>query len=412
MRLPKLLYHRSSSRFYFNHGAERHYVGAGEDPALPPLAVRRKYSEALARIARGQPPFANPLAAAEAPLVLSVAELADQFLRWAESRYTQSDQPKVILWAMRPLVKGFGRLPASEFGPRRLQEHQEGLATHGLTRQGINIATTHIRALFAWAVANELLKPEQLVALRAVRGLRRGAIQAREAPPRWAVPVEVVQATLQFLSPTIAAMVKLQLLSGMRPAEVCALSMVEIEREGPALWVYRPAAHKMAHLGRERAIPLMAEAIATLLPFQRADGKPLFSPADTREAWEAGRRAKRLAKQPRIQPSQLDRHKPDPQVVPGEQYDTASYRRAIKRACERVRQYQRENGMAPDHPDWSPNALRKRAAQLVADAVGIDKAQALLGHKDKAITQRHYAKEDFEAAKLGAAALGNRHLFA
>jgi len=41
----------------------------------------------------------------------------------------------------------------------------------------------------------------------------------------------------------------------------------------------------------------------------------------------------------------------------------------------------------------------------VCDALGIDKARALLGHADSTITRRHYAKHDLEQAKSAAQAL-------
>ena len=383
-------FHKPSCRAYLWDGKRRIYLGAWPENPLPPSKeVREAFRSAVAKLALGGLDDASPISIC----ALTVAELVDQFLKWAEGRY-QGPQAKTLAHALRPVLALYAGQPAASFGPKRLQEVQKLLAKQGRTRQGINLTCAYVRQCFAWAVSRELLKPDQLVALRSVGGLRFGAIAAPESPPREAAPLADVEATLLELSPTIAAMVRLQMLTGCRPAEVCKLSMAEIDRGDSACWVYRPEHHKMAHLGRHRAVPLLSDAMELLRPFLRADGLPLFSPADAREEWEATKRAARKSK---VQPSQVDRSKESPLKTPGQSYETASYRRAIARACQRA-------GV----PLWSPNGLRKLAGQTVCDALGIDKARALLGHADSTITKRHYAKHDLEQAKSAAQALQSK----
>jgi hypothetical protein len=57
-------------------------------------------------------------------------------------------------------------------------------------------------------------------ALRAVPGLPKGRGAARETDPVTPPPEGHVEAALPFLRPPVAAMVKLQLYTGMRPGEV------------------------------------------------------------------------------------------------------------------------------------------------------------------------------------------------
>ena len=355
-------FHKPSCRAYLWDGKRRVYLGAWpENPLQPSKEVREAFRAAVARLTLGMTEQITAISICS----LTVAELVDQFLKWAEGRY-QGSQAKTLAFSLRPVLALCANQPAASFGPKRLQEVQRLLAKQGRTRQGININSAHIRQCFAWGVSRELLKPDQLVALKSLAGLRFGAIAAPESPPREAAPLADVESTLFELSPTIAAMVRLQMLTGCRPAEVCKLSMAEIDRADSACWVYRPEHHKMAHLGRHRAVPLLSDAMELLRPFLRADGLPLFSPADAVEEFEATKRAARVSK---VQPSQVDRHKEAPLKTPGQSYETASYRRAIARACQRA-------GV----PLWSPNGLRKLAGQTVCDALGIDKARALLGH--------------------------------
>lgn len=399
MPAPKSSYnisfHKGSGQACLVIARKRIYLGkwpGGPDAPLPP-EVRARFSQEVAKAALGEAPGRPSKEAAPAAGLL-LSELVAAWLEWARGRYTLSDSIAPLHWATRPLVELFGPEPASSVGPKRIRQAQELMARQGRTRQGINLATSYIRQLFAWGVAQELIQPDQLVAVRSLQALRKGAIQAKESAPIALVPLETVQATLPHLSPTVAAMVRLQMLTGMRPAEVCNLSMPEIDRVSKDKWIYRPSAHKTAHLGRERAVPLLADAIALLLPFVRADGLPLFSPADAREAWEADKRAKRKTK---VQPSQMDRHKEAPQVVPGDRYETASYRRAIARACKRAK-------VDP----WSPNRLRKLAAQCVADSIGLNAARALLGHSDDQVTRQHYARLELDAATVAARALASK----
>jgi integrase len=54
-------------------------------------------------------------------------------------------------------------------------------------------------------------------------------------------------------------MVQVQLLTGMRPGEVCRLCPAEIDKSGP-VWIYRPRRHKGDWRGKERAIAIGPKA--------------------------------------------------------------------------------------------------------------------------------------------------------
>ena len=73
---------------------------------------------------------------------------------------------------MLPLRDLFGAMPANAIGPRKVAEAQKLMAARGKSRQGILKSTSHIRQMFAWGVAQELLKPDQLVAIRALQPVR------------------------------------------------------------------------------------------------------------------------------------------------------------------------------------------------------------------------------------------------
>jgi len=80
----------------------------------------------------------------------------------------------------------------------------------------------------------------------------------------------------------LAAMVRVQLLSGCRPQEVMALRPCDLRDAGDGTWHYRPATHKTEHLDRGRCIVLGPKALAVLRPFlERGPEVPCFRPAES-----------------------------------------------------------------------------------------------------------------------------------
>src|SRR5262249_24563925 len=65
-----------------------------------------------------------------------------------------------------------------------------------------------------------------------------------------------------------------------------------------------------------------------------------------------------------------------PQAYARKAYDVANYRRAIRRACQRL-------GLLA----WVPGQLRHAAASEFRRRHGLDAAQALLGHREQGIAQ-------------------------
>jgi hypothetical protein len=117
-------------------------------------------------------------------------------------------------------------LPAAEFSPLKLKavrqlmiggyHHPEYGPQPPLARGVVNQRVGRVVRLFKWAVGEELVTESVWRALSMVRGLEKGRSPARETEPIRPVPVEFVELTLPFLSRQVAAMVRLQLLTGMR----------------------------------------------------------------------------------------------------------------------------------------------------------------------------------------------------
>jgi integrase len=150
-----------------------------------------------------------------------------------------------------------------------------------LSRGLINRRIGKVVRVFKWGVGEELVPVAVYQALRAVPGLQKGRCEAREAPPVLPVDAARVEATLPFLLPPVAAMVRLQHLTGMRPGEACAMRAEDIHRTG-AVWLYRPGHHKTKHRGKARVVAIGPRAQEVLRPFLRVRCPHCRSDACTR----------------------------------------------------------------------------------------------------------------------------------
>ncbi|MBM3508485.1 MAG: hypothetical protein FJX64_12560 [Alphaproteobacteria bacterium] len=120
--------------------------------------------------------------------------MCDRFLTDCEKVYRGDDGAVSrsvvnVKLALRPLVLGrFGRLPASEFGPRSLLQFRDEQVVAGLTRKTINERVRVVRRAFRFAAREELLPAAAWDSLRTVEGLRRGRGGARESEGVHPVP--------------------------------------------------------------------------------------------------------------------------------------------------------------------------------------------------------------------------------
>ena len=100
--------------------------------------------------------------------------------------------------------------------------------------------------------------------------LEEGRSKAPEADPVRAVPIDRVEPTLPFLSRPVAAMVRLQLLTGMRAGEVMAMRSGDIVK-AEDVWTYRPASHRNAWRNKDRTILLGPRAGAIVAEFLKPE---------------------------------------------------------------------------------------------------------------------------------------------
>ena len=417
---PKLCRHKARSQGYVTLDGREHYLGHW--PATrgkkPPPAVQAGYDDLIAAwLANGRRlPDARP--------PLTVNDLLLAYLQWAKAHYVprrrKDDQNRFIRYAAAVVRELFGPTPAAEFGPKRLRAVQQAMADRGWSRGTVNAQVERVRRMFKWAVAEELLPGTVYHALRTVEGIRRGTPGVRDPEAVQPVAAERVEAVLPFLQPGMRAMVRVQLLTGMRPGEVCQLRAGDIDTgDAGGVWLFRPAEHKTQRHGHVRVVVIGPQAQEILRPFLEAGETYVFSPRAAERCRQAERRANRQSQRT---PSEAARRpKADPKRGKRARYDETSYRNAVYRACDRA--YPPEGPLArrpkesvagwlarltPDERvalaawrrehRWHPNQLRHSSATAIRKGYGIEAARAILGHSRLTTTEVYAEIDQVKAA--------------
>jgi len=369
--------------------------------------------------------YARATAAPDAPAsdqVATVADLVRVFLAHARLYYVgpdgqQTGEAAKLATALRCLLDYCPALPPDEFSPQTLKALQRALIDKvdakgrpAYCRGTINKHIATARRMFRWAAGEGLVRASVWHGLQAVDGLRRGRSGARESEAVKPVPEAWVRKAMEHMPPTVAAMVELQMLTGMRPGEVCILRPRDVDMTG-RVWLYRPTKHKTAIHGHRRVVPIGPRGQEVLRPFlARGLDALCFAPDEAEAQRHAVQRANRKT---RVQPSQQNRRHPARSRPPGDRYDTCGYGRAVRYAIRGannalLRQAQAKGRKADDVqlvPSWHPNQLRHTAATIIRREMGLDAARALLGHKTLGITDT-YAELDQALAIEAARKLG------
>lgn len=335
------------------------------------------------------------------PVVLASAvtteQLAHAYLEHARTYYVKSDRATSSVGAIRRamdllVMSGLGAVPAVTFGTTHLRHFQTYLAADPLRRWSrgtMNSYTKIAVRAFEWAAADLMLGPAvdrqaQLAELRAVPLLKRGRPAApglkpaRETRDREPADLDHVKAAMIASTPTLRAMIEVQLLTGMRPLEVTRIRLGDLRPTiNPAVMLYtpRPDANKLDHAAKPRHVYIGPRAWAILAA--RLPDHPdayVFRPRDARdEARDAVTRTTPAWPSHSSKARHLARKRGPLKIR--DRYSTDSYRQAIERACLRAKV-----------PIWTPNQLRHNAASYIAEHESVQVAQILLGHADIATT--------------------------
>ena len=340
---------------------------------------------------------------------LLVCELILRYLRFAREYYgPKSREPIGLRAALRPVNELYGNERARNFGPLALKAVRKKLLDQDICRTEINRRVSRIKRAFKWAVSEQMIPASVFEGLRSVDGLRQGRSAARESAPVRPVDIHLVEETIKFLSPPVAAICRLQLLTGMRPSEVVQMRPMDLDRSGD-IWIYHPSSHKTQYLGIDKQIPLGPQAQAVITPFlDRSPAAYLFTPEEA-ERWRQEQRNSPNSSNRKtpIYPSEMksrQKRKRDSQSRKRNRpfhacYRVVSYRRAICYALAKAKRAGHEI------PHWFPYQLRHTHGTTVRKKYGLEAAQVSLGHSSADVTQV-YAERNLALAVEVASQMG------
>ena len=395
-REPGYCLHKSSGRAYVNLGGRTFYLGEyGSDES------RERYAALKAEwlVNRNAAKFSGDVGG---PTMASVA-LA--YLDHAEAYYGPGTELENLKLSIVPISTLYANLPASVFGPleyravRQWWLDRPGRKRKGssepskLSRQYINSQMKRLTRIVKWAVGQGTIPPSVHQAVKCVDPLKRGRSTAPEAEPVLPIDVATVEKTCGYLPPMIADMVRLQLLLGCRPGELCGLKPGDVHRGGE-VWEIRLSDHKGAWRGKSRTIYVGPKAQRILSKYLlRGADRFCFSPREATDQRLAAKAAARTTP-PSCGNVPGSNRKARPKRQPGDFYTTQSYGKAIRYAAIRAK-------VEP----WAPNRLRHSRATEIRAQFGLEAASSILGHSEITVTQV-YAEADRERALRVAKAIG------
>lgn len=403
--VPSYLLHKPTGQARVRVNGHDIYLGRYDSPES-----RAEYARIIAELAV-RPTPSDPDPASPASRNLTVNELLLGFWEYADRYYRRADGTPTnelpqFKQTFRLLRELYGHTPAREFGPLALKAVRQKMIEKGWNRKLVNQRVGRVRRAFRWATENELVPVAVHQALGTVAGLKAGRTDARELDPVLPVADEHVRATLPFLGPVVRGMVEVQLLTGMRPGEVCQLCPCDIDTS-EEVWVFRPRQFKTRHRGKARVVAIGPKARAVLERLTPAD--PAGHYFDPRRTVAEFRAARTAARKTPCYASHMARNAAvrvkAPKRPPADRYTVSSYGHAVARAVEKVnrrRERLAEAGNYDPVPHWHPNQLRHAHGTEVRRRFGLEAAQVALGHERADVTQVYAEKNLALAAKVAA----------
>lgn len=298
------------------------------------------------------------------PERMTVAVLSRMYLAHAQKEYNGQwgyKEAATIRHSFEPLVMLYGDLLPEEVTPLRLRAARQYWVDSLIARTTIQARMQRLRKAWRWGRSVGLVSAD----LPDIGNLRYG--HAPEPESVKPVDLELVEATLAHVSKSARTLIRLMMYTGMRPGEACAIRADEIDTT-VSPWVYRPKHHKQSWRGVKREIYLGPRAQMLL---QATLASAVGKTPSIADASRNGATTVPFAPPVASAPTGLLFL-----TARGQPWKPTSLYMAVFNACRKH-----------DLPAWHPNQIRHSVATLLRKEIGLDAAQAVLGHARVETTQ-------------------------
>ena len=386
IRIPKYRLHKGSGQALVQINRDRIYLGTyGSEES------KEKYERLVAEwLSSGRQRVSPPIANPNAKVDLTVNELILAYWHFAESLLLQggetdqgvdlhagSDPPAPASCTATPSPASSAPRPSRPFGSTwSTKGSPEASST-------VALAVSSGRSSGQW--------PRSWCRLRSSTGCRPwpafASARRRHVKPSPCGPSPdlYVAVILPFVTPHVAAMVKLQRLSGMRASELVVMRPCGHRHRAETSGFTSRSTIRTAGGGTESRFRLGLKRRRSSSRSSAGTRRHSFLPRWKAEKWRLEHRPPYHGKErkTKIYPSELRqreklkaarRQQRKPKRPKRDRYDTNSYRQAIEYGFKKAK----KAGFVVPH--WHPHQLRHNRGTEVRRKYGIEAAQVALGH--------------------------------
>ena len=293
MSIPSMKLHAHSGQYRVWLSGRYVYLGADRGAARP------RYDRAIAEwLARGRSPAAH---------TLRVRDIIGHINAWAKSEYrvgpNGNSEANCIKAAMAMLeVTATVRLPkkpsqsvyipdlpADDFTRLHLKGCREIAVQRRRSRRYINAQINRIKRCFGQAHEDGLVEKAVIDDITRLAGIRAGSPRVRDLPKTKAVPQIYIDKVLKHVSPMVAAVIKVQLHTGMRINETLQMRVGNLNTAGE-LWLFDLGINHKTSLGVEPKIVMIGPLAQSVLSpwldkaMARRDLRAPIWPSDANES--------------------------------------------------------------------------------------------------------------------------------
>jgi integrase len=330
---------------------------------------------------------------------MTLLGLCRAYWRWI--REFQPGKTRTVKAALKHAEAVFGKdkRPVSEIGMPDLIRYRDHLIQckqkngKRLQRAYINKLVTVLKDVFREARKRGYIPASVLADMREVESLRRGEDGVMpDNPTTQAVPDADFLRTLPLVPPAYAAVLKILWITGMRPIELCRLTVGGFDKSDSECWTYHLTEHKTAGKGKQRFVGFGKTAQDILIPFLQGKSPSdfVFGKADiVRLRYGGGGRDERG-----LRPSEIKRRANRQASIEaraaGKPMTAAQINVTVAKALQK-------HG---DIPHWAVYQLRKAAGTRARLKLGLGRGGRYLGHSDaaeKTLEQHYFSAEGLRA---------------